>query len=78
MAPEALAKALETNVRVAPKITPDTTKTTLPAIVPSLSTSDVELSATVSTARAGDVSTDGEDVVASTLVRGKLVARLAR
>ena len=78
VAPEAVAKAFETNVRVAPKITPDTTKTTLPAIVPSLSTTDVELSATVSTARAGDVSTEGEDVVASTLVRGKLVARLAR
>lgn len=78
VAPEAFVTALEANVRVTPKLTPETLKTALPALLSAVSSPDVELSAEVSSTRPGEVRTDGEDVVASTKARGKLRARLSR
>jgi len=78
ISPDALVVALETNVRVSPKLTPDTLKSALPMLVTALSAPDVELSATVSSSRPGDVRPDAEDVLASTRVTGKLEARLTR
>jgi hypothetical protein len=75
---DALVNALETNVRVSPKLTPDSLKSALPLLISALSAPDIELSATVSSSRPGNVRPDAEDILASMRVTGKLEARLTR